>query len=294
MIRTTLFVAALFSSIDVWSASVSDGSLGALTIASSTSLTVPSGGYFNFSSIDIAAGAALDFDLNGFGGTVTLAANDFVNINGNLEQPSLPLTIRSDTAINIGAGGLLAASDLTLDAPIISIDGSVLSTTNLFITGSGLVEIGSSGTLTIATIPPGGGAIDPALFPPHGTPGTGTITLNPYHTDIFPIGGGASNGGGNVSISIIDGGGSGGTVTTAITLNTPVAGGGITTSAGHHDGGGISVIENFPPGGIGPLNPSAGGDGTIFITTIPEVPAVPLPPSWLLLAPALLVLRNHA
>src|ERR1051325_5158788 len=82
LIAATTASAALAQPFDTGST----GADGALNVTSNTTLNLPANGIFNFTTINVAAGATLTFNRNPLNTPVHLLATSNVTINGTIRS----------------------------------------------------------------------------------------------------------------------------------------------------------------------------------------------------------------
>jgi hypothetical protein len=232
----------------------STGTDGAFAPTTTTTVTLPASGVFNFTTITIPAGVTVRFTRNASNTPVTLLATGNVTIAGSLDLSGaggLPGGQGTRTASNggvAGPGGFDGGSGAT----------AVVSTSG----GSGLGPGGGAGGVNGGAAAGGAGHVASGGGT-NGGPAYGTGTL-------LPIIGGSGGGGGAVpsfGLSGAGGGGGGGALVIAssgaITHTgsiTVAAGGGGSGGFGAQAGGGGSG------GAVRLVATSIGGAGTINVT----------------------------
>ena len=257
----------------------SDGSMGALTVTSNTTLQLPPDGKFHFTRITINAGQTLVFNRNAMNTPVYLLATEDVAINGsiNVSGAQEVLNLANPTGrggpggfdggklngTGAGPGGGRAGAFSTADSgagggSYASINSQTSSTNQGSIYGSALLVpiVGGSGGggCGIGTGGGGGGAIVVASNTRITVPGRiDADGENRFATDSVPRVGNAGSGG-------------------AIRLVAPVVSGGGTLRAqgGFGGGGGRIRVDTIDRTGLG-FSPLAGTSYSIggFMTVFP-------------------------
>ena len=240
----------------------STGADGAFNPTTSTTLTLPPDGVFNFTTINIPAGVTVTFTRNPANTPVSLLASGNVIIAGTIDVSGSPggsgVQGATNVANNGGAGGPggFDGGDGT--------DG-ITSTTG----GSGLGPGGGAGA------PTGGGPGGGGGFAGPGTAGSGAGGPAYGTPTLMPLIGGSGGGGGGAPFGHTGGGGGGGggalliassgTITFAGTILAKGGQGGATVGCctpgvgGSGSGGAIRLVVTTITGSGGLINVSGAG-----------------------------------
>ncbi len=244
----------------------STGADGAFNPTTSTTLTLPLDGVFNFTTINIPAGVTVRFTRNAANTPVTLLASGNVTIAGTIDVGGSPggAGMQGVTSVvnNAGAGG---------PGGFDGGDGAdgITSTTG----GSGLGPGGGGGGAGSCG-GGGGGFAGSGVMAPCGTPGGGA-----YGTPtLLPLVGGSGGGGGGAPFGHTGSGGGGGggdfliasSGTITLTGTLLARGGNGATSAGcctpgsggGGSGGAIRLVATTITGSGGSINVAGGSGGS--------------------------------
>ncbi len=221
---------------------VSDGSDGPFHPTSNTTLALPPDGIFNFTSVNIPAGIAVQFTRNALNTPVILLAQTDVLIAGTI-------FVSATGTVGGPGGGEGGATGVGIED---GMDGTGLSPG----TGGGAMQdfVGSAGG--------GGGLATPGLNPTRWVgplPGTGGAAV-PFPEEIYDRGGSGGGGGGGwfkfAPLSGGNGGGGGGGVVISSSLGAIIVDGAIRANGAN---GGTAFANAFGWGG-----PGGGGSGGVI------------------------------
>jgi len=261
MLRLSVLLIALSIALTVGSApalaqtfnSGSSGVDGALSPTTNTTLTLPSSGVLNFTTINIPAGVTVRFTRNATNSPITLLASGNVTIAGTIDisatsgGSAVATTFLGSNAGLGGAGGFDGGNGA---------NGIASSTGGTGLGPGGGGPGAGGGFLTV------GGVVSPT-----GTPGPAY-----GNAELLPLIGGSGGGGGSATLGSTSAGGGGGggailvassaTITLTGTINARGGnGGGGNNPGGGGSGGAIRLVATTITGSNGALD-VRGGSGS--------------------------------